>query len=141
MSTDHRAVIRAWADAVNRRDVDAALGLYTDDYTDHTAGHDGSGVAELEGALTGMLAAFPDLVYTSEDIIVEGDKVVERFSSVGTHRGELMGAAPSGRRITITGINIFRMADGKIAERWAQIDDIGMLQQLGLSPAGHHSHG
>jgi steroid delta-isomerase-like uncharacterized protein len=139
MAEDNKALVQRWAEAVNRQDVDAALACYAPSYTDHTPGHDG-GVTQVRQALLGMFAAFPDLRYTSEDVIAEGDRLVERFSSVGTHEGELMGAAPTGNKVTVSGINIYRVADGKIVERWAQIDDLGMMQQLGLSPTPHHTH-
>jgi steroid delta-isomerase-like uncharacterized protein len=140
MTLDSRAVLKGWLDAVNRHDVEAALSCYAPDYRDRTAGHEDGDRDSLRAAFVEMFGAFPDLRYTAEDVIVEGDKLVERFSSVGTHEGELMGMPPTGRQITITGINVYRMVDGKIAERWAQIDDAGMMQQLGLAPSELHHH-
>jgi predicted ester cyclase len=60
--------------------------------------------------------------------------VVERFTASGTHQGELMGVTGTGETITLHGINIFRIADGKIVERWGQLDQLGLLHQLGLTP-------
>ena len=81
------------------------------------------------------LAAFPDLYLTAEDIIAEGDRVVVRLIYRGTHRGELMGIPPTGKQVTVTGIQLMRIADGRIAENWINFDALGMLQQLGVIPA------
>ncbi len=78
--------------------------------------------------------AFPDLHFTIEDQIAEGDKVVTRWTCTGTHRGELMGIAPTGKLGTVTGIFIDRIAGGKAVETWAAWDALGMLQQLGVVP-------
>jgi steroid delta-isomerase-like uncharacterized protein len=79
--------------------------------------------------------AFPDLHFTIEDEIAEGDKVVMRWTSRGTHRGELMGIPPTGKQSTVTGITIARAAaNGKFEEVWNNLDTLGMLQQLGVIP-------
>lgn len=79
--------------------------------------------------------AFPDWRSDDEHLIAEGDLVVEHFVAHGTHRGSVMGESPTGRDVVLRGINIFRIADGKIAERWGRLDDLGLQQQLGLLPA------
>jgi steroid delta-isomerase-like uncharacterized protein len=77
--------------------------------------------------------AFPDLQTAIEDQVAEGDKVVSRFSSKGTHLGETEDFGPAtGNRIEITGITIDRFADGRIVEEWTNFDALGMLQQIGL---------
>jgi steroid delta-isomerase-like uncharacterized protein len=75
-------------------------------------------------------AAFPDWQSTVDDLLADGDKVVERFTASGTHRGQLMGRDPTGRRVTLGGINIFRLRDGKIVERWGVLDRLALMQQL-----------
>jgi steroid delta-isomerase-like uncharacterized protein len=79
--------------------------------------------------------AFPDWHSQLEALIAEGDLVAERFTARGTHQGELMGVAPTGREVTLAGINIFRVQDGQLVERWGRTDDLGLLQQLGIVPA------
>jgi len=79
--------------------------------------------------------AFPDIQSTADDVIVEGDKVVERFTASGTFRGEFMGMPPTGKIGGTTGINIFRVAKGKIVEHWGNSDDLGMMQQMGVIPS------
>jgi predicted ester cyclase len=79
--------------------------------------------------------AFPDWHAGQEAHIAEGDLVAERFTARGTHRGELLGAAPTGREVVLAGINIFRVQGGQVVERWGRTDDLGFLQQLGIVPA------
>jgi len=79
--------------------------------------------------------AFPDFHSTLEDMIAEGDKVVERFTVRGTHKGEFMGIAPTGKQVEVEGIAIHRLAGGKIVEDWFSMDMLGMMQQLGVVPA------
>jgi predicted ester cyclase len=81
------------------------------------------------------LSAFPDLHLTIEDIIAEGDKIVGRWTSSGTHQGELFGIPPTGRHAASTGIDILRIEGGKFVEHWLALDQLGMLQQLGVIPA------
>jgi steroid delta-isomerase-like uncharacterized protein len=83
--------------------------------------------------------AFPDVHFTPEIIVGELDKVVVLFRVSGSHQGELMGMPATGKPIAITSIEIFRFADGKIAEQWVAVDNMGMLQQLGAMPVAHHS--
>lgn len=80
-------------------------------------------------------AAYPDTRFTIEDQIAEGDEVVTRWVGRGTHQGELMGIAPTGRVVTVTGIEIDRIAGGKIEETWVSYDALGMMQQLGVVPS------
>jgi steroid delta-isomerase-like uncharacterized protein len=83
-------------------------------------------------------AAFPDSHHTIEDLIAEGDRVVTRFTWTGTHRGEFLGIAATGRPISIGGIWIHRLADGRIVEgrEWGHLDWLGVLQQLGATISG-----
>ena len=79
-------------------------------------------------------AAFPDAQFTLEDLIAEGDKVVGRVTMRATHRGAFMGIAPTGKHVTVTGIAIWRIEEGKMAEMWQNWDALGLLQQLGAIP-------
>ncbi len=93
---------------------------------------DGHGARQ---ALALYQAAFAGEGHTIEDEIVEADKVVLRWSWSGTHTSDLMGIPATGKRVTITGIAIFRLADGKIVENRTEFDALGLLQQLGAVPA------
>jgi steroid delta-isomerase-like uncharacterized protein len=77
---------------------------------------------------------FPDLHIATDDLVAEGDQVVKRWTARCTHKGEYMGMPPTGNELVVTGIEIFRIAGGKIVEVWASMDTLGMLQQLGVIP-------
>lgn len=77
-------------------------------------------------------AAFPDWHSDLHLLIAEGDYVAEHFTASGTHRGEIMGVAATNRYVSVPGINIFRLRDGKIVERWGNLDLLGWLVQLGV---------
>jgi steroid delta-isomerase-like uncharacterized protein len=79
--------------------------------------------------------AFPDLEGTLEDQTAEDDKVVNRYTGRGTHRGEFLGVAPTGREVELSGVTIFRLSGGKIVEGWDFYDGLGLLRQLGAMPA------
>jgi len=79
-------------------------------------------------------AAFPDVRIIVDDVIVAGDKVVLRWHSEGTHRGELAGLAPTGVRGSVTGISIDQWKDGKVVETWTEWDNLGLARQLGAAP-------
>ena len=80
-----------------------------------------------------LCAAFPDLRVTAEDLIGEDDRVAKAWSCTGTHRGEYLGVAPTGRRLTWHGVTLYRLADGKVAECIWHADALGLLQQLGVT--------
>lgn len=82
----------------------------------------------------GLQAALSDAHSSIDDLLAEGDKVVWRWTFRGTHTGPLMGIPATGKQITLTGITIDRLAGGQILERWSQVDNLGMLQQLGVIP-------
>ena len=84
--------------------------------------------------LTVYRNAFPDVDFTINEQIAEGDKVVTRWTAKGTHKGELMGTPATGKSSTVTGISVDRLVNGKIAESWGIFDQFGMLQQLGVIP-------
>ena len=84
--------------------------------------------------VTTFRTAFPDFNYTIEDQIAEGDKVVTRVTWNGTHKGPFMGIPPTGKIISVTGIDITRWSNGKAVEHWSNEDIMGMMQQLGVIP-------
>jgi predicted ester cyclase len=89
------------------------------------------GIESFKGVIKMFRRAFPDVHVTVIDNIAEGDKVVHQWVMAATHQGEFMGIHPTGKRLTWTGITIVRFANGKIVERWANVDVLGILQQLG----------
>ena len=129
-------VLRQEEEIFTRGNLDAAEEIYAPGYV----GHDPSNPEDVMGpeaakqAAADYRRAFPDLRVTVEDLIAEGDKVVARLRFRGTHLGELEGIAPTGRRVDCTGIVVSRMEGGKIAEDWANFDDLGLMRQLGAIP-------
>ncbi len=90
----------------------------------------------LAGAkqLIGLWTAFSELKVTIDDVVAEGDRVAVRFAITGKHTGPLMGIAPTGKTIHVTGSGIFKVVDGKATENWVNFDSLGMMQQLGVVP-------
>jgi len=87
---------------------------------------------KVRQAIGGGRASFPDQKYALQDVIAEGDLVAVRWTWEGTQTGEFHGKAPSGTHVTYTGMGFFRIASDKIVEHWSNIDQLGLLQQLGL---------
>jgi steroid delta-isomerase-like uncharacterized protein len=92
------------------------------------------GSASFRAIVTMFRSAMPDICLTIDDEIYAGDKVVHRWHLEGTDTGGVMGMPPSGKRLTFSGTTIARMEDGMIVERWANVDELGLLQQLGVVP-------
>jgi predicted ester cyclase len=84
---------------------------------------------------TRLYRAFPDLHITVEDVIAEGDKLVERDTVTGTHQGEFMGLPPTGKTVSYSEIFIMRFVNGRIAEIWGVADALSQMKQLGMIPA------
>jgi len=133
----NKASMRRFYDEVFNKKNRAAIDEFIDPtQVDHAAPPGTPG--GLEGAkhtVTMYLTAFPDLHFTVEDLIAEGDKVVARLTVRGTQLGAFMGTPPTGKQATSTAIDINRMAGGKSVEHWLNMDTLGLLQQLGVIPA------
>ncbi len=95
----------------------------------------GPGIEAMNTVIVTCRAAFHGLNVTIEDILAEGEKVTARFTARGVHAGAFMGLPPTGKEIALTGIEIFRMKEGKIAELWGEANLMGLMQQLGIIPA------
>lgn len=112
---------------------DLAEQFVTDDYVDHEAprgtppGPEGS-----NAVLRWLLGAFNDLSYEIHDAFGAGDRVAVRLTTRGTHTGEFVGKAATGRRFEIEAIHVYRLEDGRVAEHWAKRDDISLAKQIGL---------
>lgn len=133
---ENKALARRALDEVwSTGDVDAVDEIFAPDFVSHQHSHpDGPGDVADVGALKAFVrefhAAFPDFSDTVDDQLAEGDKVVTRFTSSGTHEGPLMGVEPTGTRVSWMGITIDRIENGRIVENWVSWDMHGMLQQL-----------
>jgi steroid delta-isomerase-like uncharacterized protein len=126
---------RIWVEGVNRGDLSAADRAFAKDCTVHITGQPAplKGTAAWKGFVQAFLTAFPDLHFTMEDQVVAGEKVVHRWHCTGTHTGPLGPVPSTGKKISIDGLIVDRVVDGKVAERWEQFDGTLMMQQLGLA--------
>lgn len=131
----NKQVVRRWIDAgVNGGDLSVANELFEADVLAHAPEGDVRGVDEGPKASVEMLrGAFPDLHFAIEDLIGEGDKVAARFVAQGSHRGDFMGIAPTGRSVSFKGMYVYRLSAGRIAEVWVSLDALGLLGQLGAT--------
>jgi steroid delta-isomerase-like uncharacterized protein len=132
-ATEHTAVVQRFVEAFwNRGDFRAADDLMAADAVVHepVAG----GPADLKGLAQAIRLAFPDWHSTVEEMIVEGDRVAERWTGRGTHRGAFQGIAPTNRSVTVPGVVFYRIAGGKIVEFRGSFDRMSLLQQLGAIP-------
>jgi len=131
----NKALVRRLVEAVNTRSWGVLDEVMAPDYVDHYAlpgqkpGREG-----YRESFISTTNALPDLQYTIEDMIAEGDKVAVRFTWSGTHRGEIMGIAPTNKRVTCTRLSILRIVSGKIVEDWGFSDRLGFMEQLGVIP-------
>jgi steroid delta-isomerase-like uncharacterized protein len=111
--------------------------LLAPDFVDHSLPETmDPSFAGARQAVQGALDAFPDGVWTVEDVIAEGDKVVIRWRMQATHEHAFRGLAPGGKPVTVTGITILRIADGKIAERWVNWDSLALRQPAETASLG-----
>ena len=134
---DNKATIRRFVeDGLNKRNATLIDEVYSAEYV----GHDPERptprrVEDLKQGMVGLLGkVFPDAQYSIEGLVAEGDMVVWHWTFRATHQGELMGIPPTGKPISFSGVNIFRMTNGKVVEDWVYRDTVGMLRQLGAMP-------
>lgn len=136
MSTEENKALarRVIEQMFNEGNLDVADELLALDYVDHDPSlpedvHGPEGFKEYVGMYR---AAFPDLHVQIEDQIAEGDRVATRWTGTGTHDGELAGIAPTGKRVTVPGMEIVRIANGKLVEGWEGYDSGTLMRQLGV---------
>lgn len=140
-SEENKAIFRRYVEEVgNEGRLELADEIF-DRYLAHQA--DGSvlerGPEDVKRFMGEFRQAFPDFHSTVEDQIAEGDKVVTRWTMRGTHEGEFRGIPPTGNKLEITGIGIFRFSEGKVVESWDNFDQLGMMRQLGAIPSSGQS--
>jgi steroid delta-isomerase-like uncharacterized protein len=132
----NKAIVRRFIDEVFNEGRLAAIAEVVDrGYIMHGTEPEVRGQQGMQEFVTTYRTALPDYHCTIEDQVAEGDKVVTRWTVRGTQRGELDGIPPTGKPVTLAGIVIDRIANGRMAETWQQADVLGMMQQLGLIPA------
>lgn len=134
---DKRLVERFFDEIFNQRDEAAAAELLADEFVaHHPAFPDGiRGVPGIMGTVAMFRGGMSDLHYVVDDLVAEDDRVACRWTATGTHDGEFMGVPATGRTVGVVGCDIFRVADGQLAEAWVVSDLLGLLQQIGGVPA------
>ena len=136
MSEQNKTIVRETFEEVwNRGNLAILDERLVSDYAGHSTTTETSGPEGGKQFVAMMRSAFPDFHYIVEDEIAEGDRVVNRWTARGTHQGAFQGIPPTGKQFTITGISIYRVANGKIVEGWTSADMLSLLQQLGAVPA------
>ncbi|HEX6737754.1 MAG TPA: ester cyclase [Vicinamibacteria bacterium] len=129
------AIVRRYYESVaSGRDLAVADEILATDCLIHEPQQQLRGTTDLKRRLEAFLVAFPDLECSMDDAIAQGEKVATRYTVRGTHRGPFAGAAPTGNQITMGGMMIFRLADGRIQEAWGCADLLGFRRQLNPSP-------
>jgi predicted ester cyclase len=134
MTNENKAIMRrALEEVVNQGNLDLIDELVGPNFVDHTPFPGLPPTREgVRQTIKMLREAFPDLHVTSEELVAEGDMVVSRQSTRGTHKGEFMGVPPTEKEVTWTGILMFRISDGQIVGQWLEQDVMGLMQQLGV---------
>jgi predicted ester cyclase len=125
-------VRRYWNGKWNERRAEILDELQTPDVVYHGYPYQMNGIEEYKQVYSVFASALHDTRLTIEELIAEGDKVMTRVTTSGIHKGELMGILPTGNNVTWTQFTVFRLVDGKIAEEWEVLNELGMMQQLGM---------
>jgi len=135
---DYAVTMRSAYDRINAGDLEGFGTLLADDFVEH---EETPGFPPTKDGVLDFFrmyrAAFPDLRMDAEDVLTSGDKTVARVRATGTHRGELMGIAPTGKHVDVELIDIMKFDNaGLVREHWGVVDTMSMMQQLGVVPAG-----
>ena len=138
---ENKVIVRRFVEEVqSQHNLDVASELMSPSMVDHYLEaqglpHTEDAVEEFKKFYSGLLAAFPDLKAIIHNQVAEGDLVATYKTLHGTHRGEFMGVKPTGKRVALNIMDIFRIVEGKIVEHWAVIDFMGLMWQLGAPSA------
>jgi steroid delta-isomerase-like uncharacterized protein len=137
MAQDNAAIVRGFADEViTRGDIEAAAQYVWEDVIEQVPlPGQGPGLEGLKDILRAMRGGFPDIVFSIQEQIAEGDKVASRFEWTGTHNGEFLGIPATGRPVRVWGIVIDRLEDGRIKDTRIIMDTLGLMGQLGVLPS------
>jgi steroid delta-isomerase-like uncharacterized protein len=136
MSEDNKKLVSDGIEEVwNRGNYDLVDEIVATDFVGHSSMGETRGPEEAKLFWMSLRAAFPDLAFSIEDQIAEGDKVVTRWIARGTHTGDFRGIPATGKQGQITGMTINRIVNGRAVEGWTNLDELGLMQQLGVVPA------
>jgi steroid delta-isomerase-like uncharacterized protein len=138
MSAENKGIARRFLEeAFNSGNLDVVDELVAPEFVNHDAAlpEPATGIEATKASIKGYRDAFPDLRLTIEQQLAEGEYVTTRWSARGTHQGDLLGMAATGKQATVTGITIDRIVDGRFVESWTNWDTLGLMQQLGAVPS------
>jgi predicted ester cyclase len=138
MSTEqNKAIVQHYREAHNTNQLDRLDAIVATNLIAHNLmpglppGLEGGKMAHMGG-----IASFPDMYVKTDDLIAESDRVVERWTLTGTYTGApFFGAPANGKKFSVTGISVYRIANSQVVEHWGEMDFLGLLQQLGMIPA------
>jgi len=130
---ENKDLVRRWIENLNKQNWAAISEFLASNFIGHNPERE-IHREDMKESFTRFYKAFPDYLWTIDDMVAEGDRVAVRMTGLGTHKGEYAGAAPTGKQVKLADIGIFRITGGKIVEDWAQRDIMGFLQQLGVIP-------
>jgi predicted ester cyclase len=135
VATDaNKRIVRSiYEDYINPGQLDQLATLVAPDYVAPQTGDHGQ--AAFVANIRELRAGFPDIHFTIDDLVAEGDRVAIRWSWRATHTGPFRHLPPSGRAITNTGMAVYQLAAGKVTHSWVETDRLGALQQMGALPA------
>jgi steroid delta-isomerase-like uncharacterized protein len=137
MAADSKTIVRTLYEEVwNKRRLELVDEIISPSHALHDPNVSGSAVGPeaYKRQVTRFVMGLPDLRFSIEDIVVEKEKVAVAWSISGTHKGEFLGITPTNKRISVDGITISHLADGKIMDSYISWDALGVFQQLGASP-------
>ena len=137
MSERNKELVRRLLEEdISRGDAAIAAEIIAPDFHDHTNPPGMQHGLDGHNAIVALFkGAFPDMWWHIHEMVAEGDKVVARTTMEATHTGDFFGIPPTGKRVSVDGIHVMRIADGRIAEHWGNNDDLGLMRQLGVIPA------
>ncbi len=138
MSMENKAIVRRLYEEVwNKRRVELVDELMSPSHAMHDNHLPDSGVGPeaYKRNVARFVTSFPDLRFTVEDMVAENDRVAVGWTISGTHKGEFRGISPTDKKVSMEGITIHHIADGKIMDSYANADYLGLMQQLGVAPA------
>jgi len=131
----NKAIVRRlFEEAFNKRNAGVINELLAANYVNHDFPAPAPGAEGFRQVNALFLTAFPDMHVTFEEELAEGNMVITRGYFTGTHKGEFQGVPPTGKQIKVKYIDIWRVENGKLVENWVQMDQLGLLQQLGVVP-------
>jgi predicted ester cyclase len=134
-SEQNKALVRRiFEEGINQNKPEVFDELIAPNYVNYNFPAPAPGLEGFKMVIGMFLSAFPDMQVTLEDELADGDKVITRGYFAGTHQGDFQGIPPTGKQVKVKYIDIWRVENGKLVENWVQMDQVGMMQQLGVIP-------